>query len=690
MKVLLKSTQNNRNPIVVGRHQNCETSLQPGIQDTFSANHISRIGKYLFLVFLALSTFIGSAQVEIKWTKELSADILWQEVTALGNLIVSSGDQLVGIDPKSGEIRWSKHEHAGLNREAFNVLPNSPFFTVTANNSIQLIDQLSGDVVFDSKKAGISTIEDYFLLYNSDAILVAGKGTGGESLMVFVKMSDGSISWIMKEKFGRIVAANELGNKELLIITLFNNYKLNASSGNIIWKKANSAEAAQADKLGALGALMKSVAENMTKDMEIDIRYYRPDGSNVFYLGSQQESKSNMTSSSGEPTVNYTNVYNAFNINDGSLVWNDALEVKGKLSQVVFLDNGILVLPNDGSRTKINLFDYRTHAGIWGKKGRGIAIKGGIYDYLDAEDGILLVSQKANTNYLNYLDPNTGTITFEKPVKVQGRVIGIVPLSIGILYITTESMNILDKTSGTLKWSKSIQTTPQLTAEFNSKIYAFDNKSRTLKVVDLNNETVNELSATQLRFEGKEVPKKIEVMNDGIFIQSDQNVAKFNFDGSLLFQAYYPAPRDPGWKRALLYAEAVRGAYIGASSYYMSGAMAAVENEVRQEDAIAGEFVSQVGDAYGELGAQASSYASSAFKQANIRHKATLSTREFMLIMSKQDKTIQILKVSKSNGQVEGSIDLGKDREPIYAVDDVTGQVYYRAGNKELTSYMIK
>jgi outer membrane protein assembly factor BamB len=667
-KVKLFYDQNNRNTDIVTRH------LQ-----------------YLLLVIhISVSTFSGFAQIEVKWTKELPADILWQEVTTLGNLIVSSNNQLVGIDTETGEIRWSKPEHAGLDREAFNELPNSPFFTVDASNRIHLIDQLSGDEVFNSYKAGINTIEDYFLLYNSDAILVAGEDIGGDPLMVSVKMSEGSVSWTMIEKFGRIIAANELDNNELLIITLFNNYKLNAGTGKVIWKEVNSAESAQTDKLGEFGAFLKSAAETLTKDMEIDLRFYRPAGSDIFYLGSQQESQSSMTSSGGEPVVNYTNVYNAFSIHDGSMVWNEALEVQGQLGQVAFLDNGILVLPNDGNRTKINLYDYKTHAGIWGKKGRGIAIKGGIYDYLEAEDGILLVSQTANKNYLNYLDPSSGTITFEKPVKVEGKVIGIVPLSSGILYVTTESMNILDQASGTLKWSKSITTTPQLTAEYDGKIYAYDSKSSTLKVVDMISETVDELSTTELRFEGREVPRKLEVMDDGIFIHSDQNVAKFNFDGSLLFQAYYPAPREPGWKRALLYAEAVRAAYIGASSYYMSGAMAAVEDEVRQEDAIAGEMVRQIGDAYGELGAQASHYASSAFKQANTRLKATSSTREFMLIMSKQDKDIQLLKVSKSNGQVEGKIDLGKDREPIYAVDDVTGQVYYCTGNRALTSYMVK
>ncbi len=651
---------------------------------------VFRYQRYLAIATMVLiANLTLLAQVEIKWQNELTANIYWQEVTALGNLIVSSGNQLSGVNTETGEIIWSKKDFAGLNRTSYNELPNSPFFTITKGNGILLIDQLTGDLVFDSKSAGISTIEDYFLLYNSDAILVAGKAVGGESIMVSVKMSDGNISWTMNEKFGRIIAANELGNNELLIVTLFNNYKLDASTGNVIWKAANSAESAQVDKLGALGALMKAAVENLTKDKEIDLRYYRPKGSKVFYLGSQQESQSSITNSSGEASINYTNVYNAYNIDDGSLVWKEALEVKGQLGHVVFLENGILVLPNNGNRTKINLFDYNTLEGLWGKKGKGIAIKGGIYDYLEAGDGMLLVSQTSSKNFLNYLDPKSGTITFEKPVKVDGKVIGIVPLSSGILYITSESMNILDPSTGTLKWSRSIRTTPQLTSQYNGKIYAFDYKSKKLMVVDEQTESVAEQSGYVLKFLGGESPRNLEVLDDGIFIHSDQNVAKFGFDGTVKFQEYYPAPREPGWKRALLYAEAVRGAYIGASAYYASGVMAVVEDEVRQEDAVAGELANQIGNAYGELGAQASSYAATAFKQAKARFNATRSGRDFMFIMSKQEKNIELLKVSKSNGKVEGRIDLGKDREPIYAVDDITGQVYYRADDNVLTSYQV-
>ncbi|HMB64274.1 MAG TPA: hypothetical protein VKN36_14440 [Eudoraea sp.] len=642
------------------------------------------------LIVVLFFPFVQFAQVEVKWNKQLPTDILWQEVTALGNLIVSSREGLMGVDTETGEIAWSNRAYGNLGREAYEELPNSPFFTITVNNALHMVDQFSGKVVFNSGNAGVQEITSYFLLYDSEAILVAGTDPGGEPVMVSVNMSDGSQSWSMSEKFGRIIAANELDNDELLIVTLFNNYKLNADTGDIIWKEANSKEAAQADKMGALGALLKAAAENMAQDIDIQLRYYQPEDSDVFYLGSQQERQSGMSSSSGNTMVSYTNHYNAYSIKDGSLLWDKDLEVNGALGQVAFLDKGLLILPDNGNRTKINLFDYQTREGLWGKKGRGIAIKGGVYDYLDSGDGILLVSRTANNDFLNYLDPVAGAITFEKPVKVDGTVVGIVPLANSILCITSESMNILDQYEGTLKWKKSIYTTPRLTAEHAGKIYAFDNKSGLLKVVDMATEQLQDLSQTELKFQGKESPRQLEILEDGIFLYSDQNVAKYAFDGSLIFQEYYAAPREPGWKRALLYAESVRAAYIGAVSYYVSGAMAAAEDDIRKEDALAGEMVAQVGYAYGELGDAASSYAGAAFRQASARQKATKTGRNFMFIMSKQDKDIVLLKVSKTTGKIEGEINLGKDREPIYAVDDITGQVYYRTGDTALTSYLVR
>ncbi len=157
--------------------------------------------KTRFITFLLATTLfplLSHGQIEVTWNKQLTSNILWQEVSSLGNLIVCSGEALLGVNTETGDINWSRNEHANIPRNLYRELPNSPFFTVETNNGIYLIDQLSGDEVFNSGKAGIAEIKDYFLLYNSDAILVAGSNPGGEPVMLSVKMSDGSISWSLR------------------------------------------------------------------------------------------------------------------------------------------------------------------------------------------------------------------------------------------------------------------------------------------------------------------------------------------------------------------------------------------------------------------------------------------------------------------------------------------------------------
>ncbi len=60
-----------------------------------------------------------------------------------------------------------------------------------------------------------------------------------------------------------------------------------------------------------------------------------------------------------------------------------------------------------------------------------------------------------------------------------------------------------------------------------------------------------------------------------------------------------------------------------------------------------------------------------------------------MFIMSKKEEGVVLLKVSTITGQIEREINLGKDREPIYAFDDITGQVYHQTENTTLISYLV-
>ena len=73
---------------------------------------INVIRCYATVVLVSLVHVTLLAQVEVKWQNELPANIYWQEVTSLGNLIVSSGNQLSGINTETGEPIWSKPELA--------------------------------------------------------------------------------------------------------------------------------------------------------------------------------------------------------------------------------------------------------------------------------------------------------------------------------------------------------------------------------------------------------------------------------------------------------------------------------------------------------------------------------------------------------------------------------------------------
>jgi len=157
------------------------------------------------------------------------------------------------------------------------------------------------------------------------------------------------------------------------------------------------------------------------------------------------------------------------------------------------------------------------------------------------------------------------------------------------------------------------------------------------------------------------------------------------YDGTLVYNNYFPSPREPGLKRALLYAQAVRAAYIGANSYYAS---AAFQSAVpKTNDPVAGAVFQGFGDAYGQLGDAASDFAKKSFQQANARLKATLQGRDFIFILMQEDKTISLAKINKDTGKIDGRLDLGKDRTPEYAIDDISGQIYLKSAVNSVSSY---
>ncbi|MBL6445217.1 PQQ-binding-like beta-propeller repeat protein [Fulvivirga sp. 29W222] len=638
---------------------------------------------------LIIFSSVCISQVKEKWNTSLQGSANWQQVTPAGHLLIGTSSALTAVAPETGKIQWELTRFGGITQDGVQQVGSSPLVSVNNNGDIFMIDPFSGEIKFDSQKAGIVEILDDYVLYKTNGILIAGKDASNKPAMVFANLADGKIAWKLSDDYGRVVSVNELNSNELLIVTLFNNYKINSKSGEIIWKNDVSEANKQLEKLGAFGGLMKQVATQQAEGMDFNVKFYKHPMMDVFYVGSEQKKESSISSSSSTP-VTYSSVFYAYNMSDGARLWEKPLEVNGRLSQLYFHGRDLVILPDDGSNTKINLYNHKNQESSWGKKGRGIKVKGGIYDYVAVGNGLLLISKNGDRNYLTFLDLNLGILTFEKPVKIDGEVVRTEKIGNGVFFVTTEEANVLNTSSGELLLDSSIPTSPSLVGSIEDKFFIFDTKNDKLKVLNKANSSVSDLSGVELKFEGKESPTGLEVRDNGIFIHSDQNVALFDLSGSLTYQNYYEAPREPGLKRALLYAQAVRAAYIGASAYAASGAYQSAAPQVKQEDALAGAMVEGIGQAYGELGDAASDFAKKSFKQASARFKASTQARDFMVILSKQEGNKNaLLKVNKNTGKADAYIDLGKEKKPNYAVDDVTGQVFYQTGSSTIAGYQL-
>jgi hypothetical protein len=342
---------------------------------------------------------------------------------------------------------------------------------------------------------------------------------------------------------------------------------------------------------------------------------------------------------------------------------------------------------------------------MWGNKGKGIKAQGSVVSYIPTEKGLLITTafdnawnNKAEEFYLNILDPNTGTLKYEKSIKLKGDLVRTELMPKGLLFITTKEVNILDTQTGTLVWANSIEAgnsfnsdkvRPFPTGESaDGKMFVYSPKEKGVFEIDKQAGTFRKITPGKIEFEGKEMPHTIDVLKDGLVLSSDQNVMKLGFDGLVKFFKYYPAPRQPALMRALLAAQAIRAAYIGAAASAYSAAFAqASQNTSDPTGKAVGQELSR---GFGELGQAGFAYSSQAMKAFNARFKASMNTPSFVMMMTTQEKKgNQLVQVNKINGEIASAVDIKNDREPEYDVDQIYNYVYYRPNGSEIVCYKL-
>lgn len=675
--------------------------------------------KMLLVVTLFNVTTWTAAQTKKapSWSAKFKSAVNWQRVHSLGYLIVSTNEGLYGVNPSDGKILWENKNYPALNVDNFQEVDGTEFVTISflTDKSARIpmeaiIEVVGGKVLFDSQKEQIGVLSRH-VLPKSGRLLVIGARPNTLSASLFMyDIASGKQLWANDEMFkadqasqkGLLGKLQQMGQQlsnlqsltsepvefadQSMIIT-HPNYviKLNSADGKILWKNAITPS-----KAGRI--------------------YFSPYQKGVVYAGTEIESETGSgfttTSSSnkGEPQKFYYNQYYAFDLNTGASLWKEPAKENDKLNQVIMHEKGLIICPRSSQKPTINLIDYTTGKMMWGNKGKGVKAQGSVVSYIPTSKGILITTafdnawnNKAEEYYLNILDPSTGTLKYEKSAKLKGDLVSSEIVPKGLLFITTKEVNVLDTNTGKLLWENSIEAgvpfnsdkpRPFPTGSQGDKLYVFSPKEAGLFEIDKTNATSKKISSAKIEFDGKEVPKSIDVMADGVLLYSDQNIMKVGFDGTQKYFKYYPAPRQPALMRALLMAQAVRAAYIGAAASAYSAAFA--DASAKTTDPTGKAVGQELSRGFGELGRAGFAYSGRALKEFNARFKASQNTPTFVMMMTTQEKKgNQLVQVNKLTGEIVSAVDIKNDREPEYDVDQIYNHVYYRPGPSEIVCYKL-
>ena len=107
-----------------------------------------------------------------------------------------------------------------------------------------------------------------------------------------------------------------------------------------------------------------------------------------------------------------------------------------------------------------------------------------------------------------------------------------------------------------------------------------------------------------------------------------------------------------------------------------------------ETDTLGREITDGFSEGYTQLSEGYTGLAADYFRAARARFQASTDSRNFVFMMVRQEnKRIGLAQVSKADGNIVGTIDLGRDKKPSYQVDDIGNVVFYQPDPRELLAF---
>ena len=638
------------------------------------------------------------------WTLKMKGEIRWQQVTPAGALLLSTDSALASIDTERGQIVWESPDLGGLPADGVRMVEGSLLMEAQRPGLLVVFDPVTGGIVFDSRRMNMATIVTRRVLAESGSLLVHGRRPAGPPVVALYDLSTGAQRWVNESLFqesepkkkgfaalmqGLTRAASERtalevmqAGPDLLVVSTPTGLRgLEARTGSVRWS-------AQLPTARA-GSLVRHL--RLYPSLKQSDRFY----------------------------ASFDDRLMAYALADGRALWPRPATVGGFVHDIVQHPNGIVILPesppadeatgkvrivNGVVQTGLNVARYEDGTTLAPKP---LRMRGTVTDALITGGAVALAVDAESRTFVNVLDVATATLRLDKDVKIKGRLDYAELTPAGLLYIsrpdaaTNGEVNFVDLKSGEPRFKDAIESGRQLrSGEYDAAryllnhavegrtLYVFANRDHRLYAVDRDAGTFKALGA-EIHLQGDEDPTDMEIRPSGIVLISPQNLVVLERDGRIKEQAYHPAPRLPGLLRALYGIEAVRAGLYGAAASAYGEAFA--EMARKANDPEARHLTGEVAAAYKKGGAQLTGYSRQAAALASKRFKASLTVPDsvFMLTRAPEGDGNVLLQIDKDSARPRARVDLGKEREPVYAVDDLAGMLFLQTAPGTLLGYRL-
>ncbi|HVH89489.1 MAG TPA: PQQ-binding-like beta-propeller repeat protein [Terriglobales bacterium] len=641
------------------------------------------------------------------WTVRVNGNIRWQQVTPAGALLVSTDNALSGIDIDRGRAAWEKPELAGLPADSIHPVEGSLLMEAVREGTTMIFDPVTGAVVFDSRKLDFTRVITRRVLPQSGTFLVHGQRAAGPAAVALFDLTTGQQLWMNESLFtqteqpkrrgfgalmqgltrlaseGTELEVLQAGPDMIVVHTLMGLRGLDARSGTIRWSATLPT--------GRMGMVARHV--RLYPSIDKNDRIY----------------------------VSFNDSMMAYRLADGQPLWGQPAKIDGWIHDIVQHPAGIVMLPEappeneaTGSRrvvngvvqTGLNVARYEDGTTIAPKP---VRMHGNVIDAMIAGNTVVLAVDAESRTFINVLDVSTASLRLKKDAKIKGQLSYAELTPTGLLYISrpdatiNAEVNILDLGTGEPRYKDAIESGKPLSSNedgYNAAryylhhaiegktLYVFANRDHRLYAIDREAGAFKAISS-EIKLQGGEDPTAMEIRAEGIVLSSPQNLVIVGRDGQIKRQAYYPAPQLPGLLRALYAVNAVRAGLYGAAASAYGDAFAQASRQ--SSDPATQQVTGQLAAAYSQGGKQLEGYSRQSAALATKRFKASLDVPGFVFMLTKapDGHGNVLLQIDKSTAQPQAHVNLGKENEPAYAVDDIADMLFLQTAPGTLVGYRL-